>query len=54
MMVLAWSDDERIEVYCKKMQKKCKKMQFYLHMSKKSSTFVAVLGIVLAITLKNV
>ena len=36
---------------CKKMQKKCKKMQKYLHMSKKSSTFVADLGIVPAITI---
>ena len=51
MMVLAWSDDERIEVYCKKMQKKCKKMQNLLHMSKKSSTFGAVSGIVPAITI---
>lgn len=37
---------------CKKMQKKCKKMQFYLHMSKKSSTFVADLGIVPVRTIK--
>lgn len=34
------------------MQKNCKKMQKYLHMSKKSSTFVADLGIVPAITNK--
>lgn len=40
-----------VGVDCKKMQKKCKKMQFYLHMSKKSSTFVADLGIVPSITL---
>ncbi|MBQ2659710.1 hypothetical protein IJF85_01905, partial [Candidatus Saccharibacteria bacterium] len=31
---------------CKKMQKKCKKMQKHLHISKKSSTFVADLGMV--------
>ena len=34
------------------MQKKCKKMQNYLHMSKKSSTFVADLGIVPTATIK--
>ena len=41
------------QVFCKKMQKKCKKMQNYLHMSKKSSTFVADLGIVPVTTLLN-
>ena len=35
------------------MQKKCKKMQKYLHMSKKSSTFVADLGIVPTATIKH-
>lgn len=40
-------------VYCKKMQKKCKKMQEYLHMSKKSSIFAADLGIVPTATIKN-
>lgn len=34
------------------MQKKCKKMQKYLHMSKKSSTFAADLGMVPTITNK--
>jgi hypothetical protein len=34
------------------MQKKCKKMQDYLHMSKKSSTFEADLGIVPDRTIK--
>ena len=37
---------KKMQKKCKKMQKKCKKMQKYLHMSKKSSTFVADLGIV--------
>ena len=40
-------------VDCKKMQKKCKKMQRYLHMSKKSSTFAADLGIVPDRTIKK-
>lgn len=35
------------------MQKKCKKMQKYLHMSKKSSTFAADLGIVPTTTIKT-
>lgn len=35
-----------LERRCKKMQIFCKKMQIYLHISKKSSTFVADLGIV--------
>ena len=35
------------------MQKKCKKMQNLLHMSKKSSTFVADLGIVPVLTIKT-
>ena len=39
-----WDDLGRGDIeYC---VKKCKKMQIYLHMSKKSSTFVADLGIV--------
>ena len=38
---------------CKKMQKKCKKMQIYLHISKKSSTFVAGNAIVLSVTNKR-
>lgn len=37
---------------CKKMQKKCKKMQNYLHISKKSSIFAAELGIVPSATIK--
>lgn len=35
------------------MQKKCKKMQYLLHISKKSSIFVPDLGIVPTITLKK-
>lgn len=38
---------------CKKVQKKCKKMQYLLHMSKKSSIFAPDLGIVPSITLKK-
>ena len=38
---------------CKKVQKNCKKMQNYLHMSKKSSIFAPELGIVPAITQKK-
>ena len=41
-------------VNCKKMQKKCKKIQKLLHMSKKSSTFVADLGIVPIRTIKHI
>ena len=41
------------EVDCKKVQKKCKKMQKHLHISKKSSTFVADLGIVPDRTIKT-
>ena len=40
-----------LERNCKKVQKKCKKMQIYLHISKKSSTFVADLGIVPSVTI---
>ena len=47
-----WRGYGKSWVYCKKMQKKCKKMQKYLHMSKKSSTFVADLGIVPSATIK--
>ena len=36
---------------CKKVQKKCKKMQNYLHMSKKSSIFASDLGIVPIVTI---
>ena len=42
---------EYLERNCKKVQKKCKKMQNYLHISKKSSTFVADLGIVPSATI---
>ena len=38
-------------VECKKMQKKCKKMQKVLHISKKSSTFVADSRMVWILTL---
>lgn len=44
---------ENLEVDCKKMQKKCKKMHEYLHISKKSSIFAPDLGIVPFITLKK-
>lgn len=52
-MILArlWVDFGAVE--CKKVQKKCKKMQKLLHMSKKSSTFVPDLEIVPDQTLKT-
>ena len=37
---------------CKKMQKKCIFLQFYLHISNKSSIFASDLGIVLILTIK--
>lgn len=63
-MVPAWLSDGDIqaiyrryqEIYgddCKRMQKKCKKMQFYLHMSKKSSIFASDFGIVQDQTIKT-
>ena len=39
---------------CNKMQKNCIFLQFYLHISKKSSTFVPDLGIILILTIKYI
>ena len=41
----------RSPVYCNKMHFFCIFLQYYLHMSEKSSTFVADLGIVPAVTI---
>lgn len=53
-MVLGWIGLGWIMRGCKKVQKKCKKMQYLLHISKKSSIFAPELGIVPSITLKQI
>ena len=47
-------EQHKSRVDCKKIHFFCKKMQIYLHMSKKSSIFAPDLGIVPAMTIKNV
>ena len=48
--LLGWLSDRNRIKNCKKLQKNCIFLHFFLHISKKNSTFVADLGIVLILT----